>query len=141
MKKLLLLAVLGLVIAGVLPLMAQQKIAPENESDLYYVNIPIEKVYNYKLGYVVVYRSGVNKLAEAYIPFEWFRFDQMKAQLIQLGDGKTRPCMSVFYKEGAFHSVRLYVAKRTADLTWGSLPSYTDLDGRFEGVESLDIKF
>jgi hypothetical protein len=144
MKKWLLLALAALAVFGVIaPLTAQSvRIAPENESELFYHNVPIEKVYVYKKGYVVQYRSGVNKLGTCYIPYEWFRYgDDKKAELVQIGYGKTWPCMSVFYKKGEFHSVRLYVSKAPSHQTWGNLPAYTDLDSFFDGVEKLDIKY
>jgi len=113
----------------------------ENISDLYYINVPIEKVYPYRLGYIVLYRKGANTLGQAYIPYEWFRVHVKKAELIQLGDGKSWPCMSVFYKEGAFYGVRLYVAKRGSHLTWGNIPSNVNLDDRFKDVQSIDLSF
>ena len=125
---------------------AQEPRSPEdrwgagNISELYYINVPIEKVYPYRLGYVVLYRKGANELGRAYIPYEWFRASVGKAQLFQLGDGKTWPCMSVFYKEGAFYGVKLYVAKRGTHLTWGNIPSNVNIDDRFQ-VESIDLGF
>jgi hypothetical protein len=113
----------------------------ENISDLYYINVPIEKVYPYRLGYVVLYRKGNNALGRAYIPYEWFRFSNRKADLVQLGDGPWWPSMSVFYKEGAFHSVKLYVAKRDSHLTWGMIPSNVNIDDRFQNVEGIDLGF
>ena len=145
-----LLVFAGFLVLGAPPAAAQQEgrgLRPEdrwgkeNISDLYYINVPIEKVYPYKLGYVVLYRKGANNLGRAYIPFEWFRVNVKKAELIQLGDGKTWPCMSVFYKEGAFYGVRLYVAKRQSHLTWGNIPSNVNIDDRFEGVETIDLSF
>ena len=112
-----------------------------NISELYYVNVPIEKVYPYRLGYVVLFRKGANSIGQAYIPYSWFRGAERKALLFQLPDGKTWPNMSVFYKEGAFYGVRLYVAKRQSHLTWGMIPSNVNLDDRFEGVENIDLSF
>lgn len=112
-----------------------------NISELYYINVPIEKVYPYRLGYVVLFRKGNNELGRAYIPYEWFRVNVKKAELVQLGDGPTWPSMSVFYKEGAFYAVRLYVAKRASHLTWGNIPSNVNLDDRFQNVESIDLGF
>ena len=112
----------------------------ENISDLYYINVPIEKVYPYRLGYVVLFRKGNNALGRAYIPYEWFKFTVRKAELVQFGDGPSWPCMSVFYKEGAFHSVRLYVAKRGSHITWGSIPSNVNIDDRFQ-VDGIDLGF
>jgi len=142
--KLFLLALIGLTAVGILPLAAQQqkdRWGASNTSELYYVNVPIEKVYAYRKGYVVLFRKGVNSLGRAYIPYEWFRASEKKAELIQLGDGPAWPCMSIFYKEGSFHAVRLYVAKRTSHMTWGVLPSTTNLDDRFENVESIDLGY
>ncbi|MDR1507294.1 MAG: hypothetical protein LBI67_09365 [Treponema sp.] len=141
MKKLPLFTLLGLVALCTMPMAAQQKIAAENESELYCTNIPIQKVYPYKKGYVVIYRSGANHTGTAYIPFEWFRGDVAKAELVRIGYGKTWPCMSVFYKEGAFHSVRLYVSRYNAHETWGSIPSNVNIDDRFEGIEALEIHY
>jgi hypothetical protein len=141
MKKLPVIALLGLTALCALPVAAQHKIAPQNESELYCTNIPIQKVYPYKKGYVVVYRSGANNTGTVYIPFEWFRRDVLKAELVQIGYGKTWPCMSVFYKDGAFHSVRLYVSRYNSHESWGNIPSNVNIDDRFEGVETLDIKY
>ena len=139
----------GFMIISVQPVTAQQsdgnprteedRWGAGNISELYYINVPIEKVYPYRLGYVVLFRKGANELGRAYIPYAWFRANVAKAQLFQLGDGKTWPSMSVFYKEGAFYGVKLYVAKRTSHLTWGNIPSNVNLDDRFEGVESIDL--
>jgi hypothetical protein len=141
MKKLPIITLVGLTALCALPIAAQQKIAPQNESELYYTNIPIEKVYPYKKGYVVLYRSGANNTGTAYIPLEWFRNDVSKAELVRIGHGKTWPCMSIFYKDGAFHSVRLYVSRYDSHQSWGSIPSSVNLDDRFEGVEELTIKY
>ena len=114
---------------------------PANTSDLYYINVPVEKVYPYRLGYVVLFRKGNNTLGRAYIPYEWFKFTVRKADLVQLGDGPTWPCMSVFYKEGAFYGVRLYVAKRASHITWGVIQSNVNIDDRFQNVEGIDLGF
>ncbi|MDR1929012.1 MAG: hypothetical protein LBQ44_00135 [Treponema sp.] len=141
LKKLPVLFFAGFLALGGLSVSAQTKIPEGNESELYCVNIPIEKVYNAKKGYVVVYRRGVNKLGTAYIPYEWFRSEIQKGILGQLGDGPTQPSLSVFYKEGKFYNVKLYVSKRASHPTWGNLSSAVNLDDRFEGVEELKIQF
>jgi len=138
--KLSLLAFIGFMAIGALPAAAQaDKWGAANTSELYYINLPVEKVYTYRKGYVVLYRKGVNTLGTAYLPYNWFRANVKKAEVIQLADGKTWPSMSVFYKEGKFYAVRLYVARRGAHQTWGMLPSLTNIDDRFENVETIDI--
>jgi len=143
--KIFLLAFVGLITVGVVDLMAQtkqeEKWGAANTSDLYYVNFPVEKVYTYRKGYVVLFRQGANSLGRAYIPYQWFRAGVKKAEIIQLADGSSWPCMSVFFKEGSFHAVRLYVAKRSAHITWGMLPSTANLDQYFDGVESIDLSY
>jgi hypothetical protein len=119
----------------------EARFGKENVSDLYYINVPLEKIYPSRLGYLVLFRKGNNALGRAYIPYEWFKFTVRKAEMVQIGDGPTWPCMSVFYKEGAFHSVRLYVAKRGSHITWGNIPSNVNLDEHFQNVESIDLGF
>jgi len=140
--RLSLLAFIGFMVIGVLPAAAQaDKWGAANTSELYYVNVPVEKVYLYRKGYIVVFRKGANSLGTTYIPYNWFRANSRKAEMIQLGDGSLWPSMTVFYKEGKFQTVRLYLAKRGAHQTWGMLPSTTDVDDRFENVESIDVGF
>jgi hypothetical protein len=141
MKKVPILAFIGFMALSALPLAAQQDWGPANTSELYYVNVPIEKVYTYKLGYVVVFRKGINTLGRAYIPYEWFRGSVQKAELVEIGSGKTWPSMSIFYKEGAFHSVRLYVSRRKSHQSWGSISPNVNIDDRFEGIEEVKLGF
>ncbi|MDR0600486.1 MAG: hypothetical protein LBG84_10480 [Treponema sp.] len=141
MKKLLAPVFAVFVILGVSRLEAQQSWGPANTSELYYVTVHVEKVYPARLGYMVVYRVGVNQVATAYVPYTWFHGTDKKAALIQYGDGQHRASMSIYYKEKAFHLVKLYVPKRPSDLAWGSLLPGTNLDDRFEGVEEIKLGY
>ena len=139
----------GFMVFNAQPAVAQQaggnsmedRWGPANTSELYYINVPIEKVYPYRLGYLVLFRKGNNALGRAYIPYAWFKFTDRRADLVQLGDGPSWPCMSVFYKEGAFYGVRLYVSKRQSHITWGIIPSNVNIDDRFQNVEGIDLGF
>jgi hypothetical protein len=135
--KISLLVFIGFIVLTVLPVTAQNQ--GGYAADLYPINVPVEKVYTYRKGYVVSYRQSGASLGRAYIPYEWFRINSRKAELIDLPAGKTWPSMTVFYKGGEFHSVRLYVSKNPNHQTWGYIPSTTNLDDRFEGVESIDL--
>jgi len=112
---------------------------PANISRLYYISIPIEKVYHYRLGYVVVFRQGLADLTQVFVPYNWRNAENRKLELIQLGSGNIWPYMTVFYREGEFYKVRLHLARSLGHETWGILPSNTDLDSSFEGVESIDL--
>jgi hypothetical protein len=137
-----------LLFAVALPVFAQDAgseespsgISPEHESDMFYVNIPIEKVYPYQKGYVVVYRNN-NQLAETYIPIEWFSGSNGKADLIQMGTGKRWPYLTVFYQSGEFSHLRLYVRKDIGHESWGNIPGGVNIDNRFEGVETIILEF
>jgi hypothetical protein len=137
-----------LLIAAAIPVFAQDAeseespsgISPENESDMFYLNIPIEKIYPYQKGYVIVYRNN-NQLAETYIPIEWFSGPEGKADIIRLGSGKRWPYLTVFYQSGEFSHLRLYVRRETSHETWGSIPSGVNIDDRFEGVETVILEF
>jgi hypothetical protein len=80
-------------------------------------------------------------MARAYIPMEWFVDSAGRGEIITLPKGKTWPSMSVYYKEGEFSHVRLYVHRSPAHQTWGIIPQNVNIDSRFEDVETLDLKF
>ena len=93
MKKLFFAALLLAVLAAGAPLFAQT-ISAKNSSEYYYVNVPLEKIYPSKLGYIIQYRKGVNELGRIAIPNEWFTFAGGKAELIKLPHGKNWPTLS-----------------------------------------------
>jgi hypothetical protein len=136
-----------LLCTAVIPVFAQEAgaknaagISPENESEMFYVNIPIEKIYPYQRGYVVLYRNN-NQLAETYIPIEWFSGPDGKADLIRLGSGKRWPYLTVFYENGEFSHIRLYVRREVSHETWGNIPTGVNIDDRFEGIETVILEF
>ncbi|MDR2069131.1 MAG: hypothetical protein LBP71_04615 [Spirochaetaceae bacterium] len=142
MRKFLVLLILGAVLGGVLPMSAQQNTpAANNESEYYYVNVPLEKIYPYRKGYVVAYRKGVNQLARAYLPIEWFTDAAGKGDLIYMNSGTSWPYLAVYYKNGEFSHVRLYVRKDRGHSTWGNIPLSVNIDDRFENVDGLKLEF
>jgi hypothetical protein len=111
----------------------------KSEAELYPRTIPVEKVYSYRKGYVVQYRKGANQMGRVYIPLEWFEGIAGKADLVTIPRGKGWPYMTVYYKEGAFNHVRLYVIRERGHESWGMVPITTNIDDRFEGVEELKL--
>ena len=115
---------------------------PKNmESEYYYYNIQIEKIYNHSKGYVVVYRKGVNSMAKALIPFSWFSGPDGKAELIQMSSGTLWPYISAYYKDGEFDHLRLFVKRNWNHESWGLLPMTADLDKYFEDTEEFKPVF
>jgi hypothetical protein len=140
MKKLVCAVVLALAFIAGSPLFAQ-KFSPGKESEYFYVNITIEKIYPYREGYVIQYRKGVNQMSRVYIPGAWFTDTASKGELITLPAGKGWPSLSVYYKNGEFSHVRLYVHRSRAHDTWGNIPQNVNIDDRFENIETVKLDF
>ncbi|GHU79757.1 hypothetical protein FACS189462_5520 [Spirochaetia bacterium] len=137
MKKLMFAVIVLAALAA--PLFAQ--ISEGKESGYFYVNVPIEKVYTYRKGYVVQYQKANAKMAYAYLPEEWFAGAAGKGEVIYLGSGRDWPSLSVYYQNGDFSHVRLYIRRSTAHETWGYIPSSTNIDDRFENIEDIRLEF
>ena len=139
MKKIVLLAVLT-ALCGTF-LFAQQSTPKYQESDYYYFNVPIEKIYSYRLGYVVIYRKGANQMARTYIPANWFTDIGGKGEIVGLSSGKEWPSMSVYYKSGEFSHIRLRIRREKWHETWGMVPLNVNLDEYFEDIEEINLEF
>lgn len=145
MKRMFLVSALCVAFVTVMPVIAQDD---GGGSPYYYVNVPIERIYPYRKGYVVDYRSAATGtgLARAYIPLEWFsdasRKEEAaapKGEVLLLGPGKSWPYLTVYYKEGEFSHVRLYVRRERSHETWGGIPLSVNIDSNFEDVSDLKL--
>jgi hypothetical protein len=142
MKKFLVICILVALFGGLAPVFAQQNDqAANNKSEFYYVTVPLEKIYPYRKGYVVAYRKGVNQLARAYLPLEWFTEVAGKGELIYMPSGTSWPYLTVYYKAGEFSHVRLYARSDRSHSTWGNIPLNVNIDDQFENVEDLKLEF
>ncbi|MDL2229357.1 hypothetical protein LJC14_03820 [Treponema sp. OttesenSCG-928-L16] len=140
MKKFYFLIALMLAFGTIFSASAQEtQISEEKKSDLYYVSVPVEKVYPYRAGYVILYRKGVNQLSRLYLPIEWFSGTAGKADLIRLGPGKTWPYITIYYRNGEFSHLRLYVRREMAHESWGNIPFGTNLDEQFANVDDVRL--
>ncbi|MCL2277230.1 MAG: hypothetical protein FWC21_04970 [Treponema sp.] len=148
MKKL----IIALFLAALLtPVFAQNN--NQDPERMYYINVPVERVFITGQGYVVQYRSGSSILGTIGIPIEWFGnivnpyggitagTGNNKAEIIQLPSVGDWPTMSVFYKNGEFSHVRLYVHKMKSHITWGSIQQGTDVSRLFGDGQSLDMQY
>ena len=138
MKKAFCAVLLGLIICAVPSLYAQDR---DQESEYYYVSVPIEKIFAHKDGYMVSYRKFSNQLATMYIPMEWFTESTGKGDLIVTGSGSWWPNMVLYYKAGEFSHVRLTVRRDKRHETWGTVPLYMDLSDKFQGVDALYLEY
>jgi hypothetical protein len=140
MKKISVAVILLAVFALGSPLFAQ-KISPEKSSEYFYENVSLEKIYPSRGGYVLQYRKGVNGIGRLYVPNEWFTDAAGKAELITLPKGKNWPSLTVYYKEGTFSHLRLYVHRWKGHQTWGNIPLNVSVDQYFENVETIKLEF
>lgn len=143
MKKVVLLVVACIALASV-PVFAQEEEAETSGSAYYYVNTPIQKVYPYRQGYVVTYRKGAIGSATTYLPIEWLEEktgEVPKLDVILLGPGTQWPYLAVYYKDGEFSHVRLYIRKERSHETWGHVPAGVDINDKFENVETIKLEF
>ncbi|MDR0629981.1 MAG: hypothetical protein LBG24_10160 [Treponema sp.] len=149
MKQIFLSVVFCIAVVTVMPILAQDE-SGGGEPPYYYVNVPIERVYAYKKGYVVAYRTGVlvQGVDHLYLPIEWFQDGPRaadaappKGEVILLGPGKSWPYLTVYYKEGEFSHVRLYIRRERSHESWGGIPLTVNIDDRFEGVETIKLTY
>jgi hypothetical protein len=141
MKKLLFLATLALIVGGLARVVAQEAAASSGTEGTYAITVSLERVYPYRKGYVVRYNRGLSKTSDAYLPYEWFEGTGKKGDLILMGAGTDWPHMTVFYRDGQFSHVRLYVRKERGHESWGDVPLNVNIDDRFEGVEDITLQF
>ncbi|MCL2093669.1 MAG: hypothetical protein FWH12_05670 [Treponema sp.] len=138
MKKFFLLVVLAVLIQGVY--VHSQMRLPEQESEFYYINVPIEQIYLYRMGYIVSYRLH-NHIARTYLPYDWFQSLEGKGDITHIMRGAEWPSMTVYYRNGEFSHVRLRVRRDRAHQTWAVVPLNIDLDEYFLGVTEVRLEF
>jgi len=140
MKKFVFTAIFIVFLAAGLPVFAQDQ-RDERDSEFYYINVSLEKVYPYRKGYIVQYRKGFFEHGKAYLPAEWFTDADSKGEIITLPRGKSWPSMTVYFRNGEFSHVRLYVHHVATHWTWGIVPQDVDLDDRFDYIDKVTIDF
>ena len=137
MKKITLLLAL-FVLINIMSVNAQE-ISEEKKSEFYYVTVPIEKVYLHSKGYVILYRKTPIELGRVYIPVEWFTDPTGQGDLIALGSGRTWPHLTVYYKNGEFSHLKLFVRRSKTHETWGVVPLGTNLDAEFSDAGNIQL--
>ena len=109
------------------------------ESDMYVHTARIVKVYNHNLGFRVVYAKESLDLGVLYIPLDWFGGTDAKAE-VAYGAEPSYPYLSVFWENGEFHHIRLYLHRNKNHSTWDELESTPEVIERFD-VETFEADF
>lgn len=110
------------------------------ESPLFYESLPIVKIYSMSEGYRIIYQSPDGTTHDLYVPISWFGTQSGKAILIA-GSDLSYPYMSVFYLNGKFDYIKIYVKSSYNDPSWGILPPGFDAKGKFPTDNTLSIKW
>jgi hypothetical protein len=119
-------------------LLAVVSIAAFAETSVFYpVRVDVVKVYSHADGFRVLYRKGSVDVTDVYLPMKWF-VPGGKAELVR-ADDPSYPYMTVFYKEGKFDHLRLYVKENSRDETWGILDPSAGV-GKFD-IDDLKLQF
>jgi len=137
MKKLILVLIFAAVISPVFA----QTISEHNKSKMYYLNVPVEKIYLSLPGYIVQYRKNDSNIKTIGIPYNWFTDAAGKAEMLLLPPGKNWPTLSVFFLDGEFSHLRLYVHKSKGHQTWGIVPQGADVSKNFQDADNIKFEF
>jgi hypothetical protein len=111
----------------------------EQEAKIYVKTVPILKILSSSEGYKVLYLKSDMQVGEIYLPHPWFSKAGGKAEIV-FGRDPTYPYFSVFYRDGKFDFIRLYVVDDVKDLTWGILKKTEEELNRFK-VDTLQIEY
>jgi hypothetical protein len=111
----------------------------DNEGSLFATTIMIQRVYPHSLGYEVVYNKSDLYPAVAYLPGRWFTGAAGKGEIIYTQDDSV-PYMNVFYRDGEFSHVRLYVHSNRMHTSWGVARSGRDMDDEFSS-DTLELEY
>lgn len=137
------LAALSLLFLAGLPLGAQM-----TQSPYFAKSVSIMRVFSHQKGYRIVYWTQSRQARDVYIPIEWFsRYGDYlnengspKAEL-HFGPGPTFPYMTIFWKEGKFSHVRLFLNVDYRDSSWGVIPQTEDWSSRFDPSSTPQLRF
>ncbi len=137
MKKSLSVLIFILIIFGLVGTAFAQKI---EEADVYYVNAKILKIFPHQKGFYIIYRRAGLDSAGVFIPHKWFSAEDGRG-VVQRVNGRIDPYLSFFIKEGKFNHIKVSVPRDILDPVWGELETPSKYDDKFDGVETLELKF
>lgn len=141
MKKLLALLVFALFVTGMVS---------ATDSPYYAKTVFIQKITSHEKGYRVAYYNAHGDLETIYVPIEWFYKNSnyltddgfVKAEIVR-GVGPSYPYMQIFWKDGKFHHLRLFVRDSYADRSWGVVRENEEasLGAKFDPAKPVDLQF
>jgi hypothetical protein len=129
MKKAVLLSAVISVLMS-LSAWSQSQSQSAEPSDVFVKTVPVVKVYTHTLGYKVLYLKSNMEMGVLYLPTAWLKQAGGKAAIIwQTADRP--PHFSIFWVDGKFDHIYLYVPNNLSLPFWGTLDSSQDLSAEF----------
>lgn len=107
--------------------------------DMFVKTMPITRIYTHRLGFKVVYLKTDMSFGQFYVPIEWFDATGGKGVMLR-GTDPAYPYFSIFWQDGQFHSIKLYVRDHLGHDTWAGLIIKPGEAERFN-VETLELDF
>ena len=126
-KRILIVAILIVMVAGFSVAQEQQE---SNESEFFVHTVYLNQVFRHRLGFKVTYTAANLDYKQVYIPTSWFTPAACKGELIET-PSKRAPYMVVYYENGEFSHVRLFVRDNPFHVTWGRLEDEPNADEKF----------
>lgn len=107
----------------------------DDDRDVYVKTVRIARVYPHGLGYRILYFKSTLEYAEMYVPTTWFSFAGGGKANVIWGEGAEFPYFSIYWVDGTFDRILLYLHSNMHDVTWGTLPTGMDLTSQFSVQE------
>ncbi len=112
----------------------------DNEkNNLLALTVYVQRVYPHSQGYKVIYNRSDLYPGEVYLPGRWFTNTDGKGAIIY-SNHPSVPYMTVFYENGEFSHVRLFVHSNPSHTSWGALRGAQDLSNEFSS-DTLEIVY
>lgn len=137
----LLIAVVALLVTSI-PSFAQQQSDTSSQypKQVYYKVVSLMKVWTHQLGYVVQFFNSQARVQDVYIPLTWFNNGMQSKADIVYGLDRSYPYMTIFWADGQFDHVTLYVSSDDSSQTNGVLPASADIADKFK-VQDIPREF
>ncbi len=137
MKKALIAAAVGLLLLASLPVFAQSQTYAK---DAYVKMVPLVKVWVHPLGYVAQFFNSKSQVSSIYVPLTWFNKGvESKAELVY-GNEPGFPYATIYWVDGKFDHITLYVLNYFSSPTWGVMEAVTDRTSQFN-VQDVPLQF
>ncbi|MFP4643413.1 MAG: hypothetical protein ACLFM0_03555 [Spirochaetales bacterium] len=109
-------------------------VAQENEEpEMYARSFYIRRVYPNRLGYRIIYTNDTGQNQELYVPLRWFRRDDgIQTAEIRHGRNESYPYMEVFWRDGEFSHMKIFVRQDYSHDSWGSWDAPSDVEDLFD---------